>query len=68
MDGIIDTVSAFHPILPLISLLKVHGKMIMLGGPNKPLELYSYSLIQGKYQTRTLLLGVYLGSEFANSD
>nr|CAD1826548.1 unnamed protein product [Ananas comosus var. bracteatus] len=47
MDGIIDTVSAFHPILPLISLLKVHGKMIMLGGPNKPLELYSYSLIQG---------------------
>ncbi|XP_020083143.1 probable mannitol dehydrogenase [Ananas comosus] len=47
MDGIINTVSAFHPILPLISLLKVHGKMIMLGGPNKPLELYSYSLIQG---------------------
>ncbi|GAB4848812.1 Probable mannitol dehydrogenase [Ancistrocladus abbreviatus] len=26
MDGIIDTVSAFHPLLPLIGLLKSHGK------------------------------------------
>ncbi|XP_073004855.1 probable mannitol dehydrogenase [Typha latifolia] len=47
MDGIIDTVSAFHPIAPLLSLLKATGKMIMVGAPNKPLELPTSSLIQG---------------------
>ena len=35
MDGIIDTVSAFHPLLPLIDLLKSHGKLVMVGAPNK---------------------------------
>ncbi|KAK6131314.1 hypothetical protein DH2020_034943 [Rehmannia glutinosa] len=31
LDGIIDTVSAVHPIQPLISLLKPHGKMVVVG-------------------------------------
>lgn len=39
MDGIINTVSAVHDLAPLILLLKPHGKMIMLGIPDKPLEL-----------------------------
>lgn len=39
MDGIIDTVSASHPILPLIGLLKPHGNLVMVGAPEKPLEL-----------------------------
>jgi cinnamyl-alcohol dehydrogenase len=30
-DGIIDTVSALHPIMPLISLLKQDGKLVLLG-------------------------------------
>ncbi|KAK6923857.1 hypothetical protein RJ641_010057 [Dillenia turbinata] len=29
MDGIIDTVSAFRSLLPLISLLKTGGKLVM---------------------------------------
>ncbi|KAF5749721.1 mannitol dehydrogenase [Tripterygium wilfordii] len=29
MDGIIDTVFAMHPLLPLIGLLKSHGKLVM---------------------------------------
>ncbi|KAG0461450.1 hypothetical protein HPP92_021747 [Vanilla planifolia] len=33
MDGIINTVSAKHDITPLLFLLKLHGKMIMVGGP-----------------------------------
>ncbi|XP_009419122.2 probable mannitol dehydrogenase isoform X1 [Musa acuminata AAA Group] len=47
MDGIIDTVSAFHPIAPLLFLLKARGRMILVGAPNKPLELPSFCLIQG---------------------
>ncbi|KAF5190328.1 Cinnamyl-alcohol dehydrogenase, partial [Thalictrum thalictroides] len=30
LDGIIDTVSAKHPLLPLICLLKTGGKITML--------------------------------------
>ena len=48
MDGIIDTVSAVHPILPLIGLLKSHGKLVMVGAPEKPLELPVFPLLMGK--------------------
>ena len=48
MDGIIDTVSAVHPLLPLIGLLKPQGKLVMVGVPNKPLEITVSSLILGK--------------------
>ncbi|XP_072972884.1 probable cinnamyl alcohol dehydrogenase 9 [Typha angustifolia] len=47
MDGIIDTVSAVHEISPLIALLKTYGKLIMLGAPNKPVELPIFPLING---------------------
>jgi len=47
MDGIIDTVSAVHQLPPLFSLLKTKGKLIMLGGASKPLELPAFSIIQG---------------------
>ena len=49
MDGIIDTVSAKHPLLPLIGLLKSHGKLVMVGAPDKPLELPILPLIFGKF-------------------
>ncbi|GLU20224.1 hypothetical protein SLE2022_364340 [Rubroshorea leprosula] len=48
MDGIIDTVSAVHPILPLIGLLKPHGKLIMVGAPDKPLELPVFPMLLGR--------------------
>nr|AIA22172.1 10HGO [Gentiana rigescens] len=48
LDGIIDTVSAVHPIVPLISLLKPNGKLIMVGAPEKPLELPVFPLIMGR--------------------
>jgi D-arabinose 1-dehydrogenase-like Zn-dependent alcohol dehydrogenase len=48
MDGILDTVSATHPILPLIDLLKTHGKLILLGAPEKPLELPVFPLLMGR--------------------
>ena len=48
-DGIIDTVSAVHPLLPLIGLLKSHGKIVMVGAPEKPLELPVFPLLAGKH-------------------
>jgi cinnamyl-alcohol dehydrogenase len=48
LDGIIDTVSADHPLLPLVGLLKYHGKLIMVGAPEKPPELPHIPLIMGK--------------------
>ncbi|KAE8099582.1 hypothetical protein FH972_017553 [Carpinus fangiana] len=45
MDGIIDTVFASHPILPLIDLLKTHRKLVLLGAAEKPLELPVFPLL-----------------------
>ena len=47
MDGIIDTVSAVHPLPPLIGLLKSHGKLIMVGAPDRPLQLPVFPLLAG---------------------
>ncbi|KAE9596961.1 hypothetical protein Lal_00007613 [Lupinus albus] len=57
MDGIIDTVSAIHPLLPLIGLLKSHGKLVMVGIPEKPLELSVFSLILGRKTIGGSLVG-----------
>ncbi|KAB2036925.1 hypothetical protein ES319_D03G036400v1 [Gossypium barbadense] len=57
LDGIIDTVSAQHPLLPLLGLLKSHGKLVILGIPGKPFELQVFPLIQG----RKLLGGSMIG-------
>ncbi|KAH7520418.1 hypothetical protein FEM48_Zijuj08G0141700 [Ziziphus jujuba var. spinosa] len=48
LDGIIDTVSAVHSLLPLIGLLKSHGKLVMVGVPEKPLELPIFPLLMGR--------------------
>ncbi|TYI89188.1 hypothetical protein E1A91_D03G037200v1 [Gossypium mustelinum] len=57
LDGIIDTVSAQHPLLPLLGLLKSNGKLVILGIPGKPFELQVFPLIQG----RKLLGGSMIG-------
>ncbi|XP_026415609.1 probable mannitol dehydrogenase isoform X1 [Papaver somniferum] len=57
MDGVIDTVSANHPILPLLNLLKAHGKLVMVGLPEKPLELPVFPLVAG----RKLVAGSFFG-------
>ncbi|XP_057500918.1 probable mannitol dehydrogenase isoform X2 [Actinidia eriantha] len=48
MDGIIDTISAQHPLRRLIGLLKSHGKLVMVGAPEKPLELPVFPLLMGR--------------------
>ena len=49
LDGIIDTVSAVHPLVPLLGLLKSDGKLVMVGAPEKPLKVPVFSLIMGEY-------------------
>ncbi|XP_028230747.1 probable mannitol dehydrogenase [Glycine soja] len=56
-DGIIDTVFAVHPLLPLIGLLKSHGKIVMVGAPEKPLELPVFPLLAG----RKIVVGSLIG-------
>lgn len=48
LDGIIDTVSAVHPLLPLLGLLKADGKLILLGSP-PALELPVMPMLAGIY-------------------
>lgn len=55
MDGIIDTVSAQHPLLPLLDLLKAHGKLILVGAPEKPHEVPAFPLLTGKHAFNILV-------------
>lgn len=48
LDGILDTVSANHPILPFLNVLKPDGKLILVGVPDKPHELPAFPLIMGR--------------------
>ncbi|XP_074308563.1 putative mannitol dehydrogenase [Silene latifolia] len=48
MDGIIDTVSAEHALMPLIGLVKSHGKFVLVGAPEKPLEFHAFPLLAGR--------------------
>lgn len=40
--------SANHPILPFLNVLKPDGKLVLVGMPEKPHELPAYPLIMGK--------------------
>ncbi|XP_052195508.1 probable mannitol dehydrogenase [Diospyros lotus] len=48
LDGIVDTISAVHPIMPWIALLKTNGKLVMIGARGKPLELPVFPLLIGR--------------------
>nr|XP_043632120.1 mannitol dehydrogenase-like [Erigeron canadensis] len=57
LDGILDTVSGNHPMAPLLNALKPHGKLVLVGVPEKPLEIAAFSLIMG----RKLVAGSNIG-------
>ncbi|KAK1404164.1 Mutant 10-hydroxygeraniol dehydrogenase [Heracleum sosnowskyi] len=48
LDGIIDTVSATHSVVPLLGLLKPDGKLVMVGAPETPLEVPVFNLLRGR--------------------
>lgn len=48
MDYIIDTISAVHSLNSLLGLLKLNGKLVTVGLPNKPLELSIFPIVMGR--------------------
>ncbi|KAJ6829015.1 putative cinnamyl alcohol dehydrogenase [Iris pallida] len=58
LDYIIDTVPVFHPLEPYLSLLKVHGKLILMGVINQPLQFVSPMVMLG----RKTISGSFIGS------
>ncbi|GFP86972.1 8-hydroxygeraniol dehydrogenase [Phtheirospermum japonicum] len=44
LDGILDAVSAFHSVQAYLNLLKPHGKLVIIGLPEKPLQLPMFAL------------------------
>ncbi|KAF8020378.1 hypothetical protein BT93_G0932 [Corymbia citriodora subsp. variegata] len=58
LDYIIDTVPVFHPLEPYLSLLKLDGKLILLGVINTPLQFFSPVVMSG----RKVITGSFIGS------
>lgn len=58
LDYIIDTVPVFHPLEPYLSLLKLDGKLILMGVINTPLQFVSPLLMLG----RKTITGSFIGS------
>lgn len=48
LDYIIDTVPVFHPLEPYLSLLKLDGKLILMGVINTPLQFLTPLVMLGK--------------------
>ncbi|KAG5625210.1 hypothetical protein H5410_010428 [Solanum commersonii] len=58
LDYIIDTVPVNHPLEPYLSLLKVDGKLILMGVINTPLQFVSPMVMLG----RKSITGSFIGS------
>ncbi|XP_024969909.1 probable cinnamyl alcohol dehydrogenase 6 [Cynara cardunculus var. scolymus] len=57
LDFILDTVAAPHSLGPILELLKVNGTLVLVGAPDKPLELPSFPLIFGKRAVKGSMTG-----------
>ncbi|XAR59415.1 Cinnamyl-alcohol dehydrogenase [Bertholletia excelsa] len=57
-DYIIDTIPVFHPLEPYLSLLKLNGKLILMGVINTPLQFLSPVVMLG----RKTITGSFIGS------
>ncbi|XP_057963537.1 probable cinnamyl alcohol dehydrogenase 1 [Malania oleifera] len=58
LDYIIDTVPVFHPLEPYLSLLKLDGKLILMGVINTPLQFVTPVVMLG----RKTITGSFIGS------
>ncbi|CAM8914039.1 hypothetical protein QQ045_033312 [Rhodiola kirilowii] len=58
LDYIINTVPVNHPLEPYISLLKLDGKIIMLGVIGTPMQFITPMLLLG----RKMITGSFIGS------
>ncbi|KAK4742328.1 hypothetical protein SAY87_000329 [Trapa incisa] len=58
LDYIIDTVPVGHPLEPYLSLLRVDGKLVLLGVINTPLQFITPLVMLG----RKVITGSFIGS------
>ncbi|KAA8531650.1 hypothetical protein F0562_006633 [Nyssa sinensis] len=58
LDYILDTVLAVHPLPSYLSLLKVEGKLVLVGAAPKPLQFDAVDMILGK----KTITGSFIGS------
>ncbi|XP_050210510.1 probable cinnamyl alcohol dehydrogenase [Mercurialis annua] len=58
LDYIIDTVPAVHPLEPYLSLLKLDGKLILMGVISAPMQFITPMLMLG----RKIITGSFIGS------
>jgi uncharacterized zinc-type alcohol dehydrogenase-like protein len=56
-DCIIDTVSAPHPIAPIMATLKVGGTMVLLGVLKSPFELTAFPMLVNRHSIEGSLVG-----------
>ncbi|KAH6759272.1 cinnamyl alcohol dehydrogenase 9 [Perilla frutescens var. frutescens] len=57
LDFILDTVSAQHSLGAILELLKVNGTLVIVGAPDKPIDLPSFPLIFGKRVVKGSIIG-----------
>ncbi|XP_021283939.1 probable cinnamyl alcohol dehydrogenase 6 [Herrania umbratica] len=57
LDVILDTVSAKHSLGPILELLKVNGTLVVVGAPDRPMDLPSFPLIFGKRAVKGSMTG-----------
>lgn len=56
-DLILDAVSATHDLNPFLNALKRDGKTVLLGAPEKPMEIHSFMLISKRRVLTASLIG-----------
>ncbi|KAH6822281.1 cinnamyl alcohol dehydrogenase 9 [Perilla frutescens var. hirtella] len=57
LDFILDIVSAQHSLGAILELLKVNGTLVIVGAPDKPIDLPSFPLIFGKRVVKGSIIG-----------
>lgn len=57
LDGIIDTVSAMHPLEQYLTLLKPSGKYVCVGAPAEPYQVSAFSLLMKRILVGGSLIG-----------
>ncbi|XP_038971273.1 probable cinnamyl alcohol dehydrogenase 6 [Phoenix dactylifera] len=57
LDCIIDTVPVKHALGPILNLLTVRGTLVLVGVPDKPVDLPSFPLIFGKRNVAGSMVG-----------
>jgi uncharacterized zinc-type alcohol dehydrogenase-like protein len=56
-DVVLDTVSAAHPVAPLVNTIKVGGTYVMIGGVPKPFEISSFQMLFNRQTIEGSLIG-----------